>query len=112
MPFVNHGAPAYWMQRSLWKSGFHLENFPGNHGGYILHRGRSSIHATLKYNRGSSYSTVHNHLPHYMGVPGGDKIWKSIEEKYTELLKPESEADLINYLNNKLNISAECRRAQ
>ena len=35
VPFVHHGAPGYWMQRSLWRAGLHLADFPSNNGNYI-----------------------------------------------------------------------------
>ena len=38
VPFVDHGSPAYWMQRSLWQAGLTLENFASNFDGYILPR--------------------------------------------------------------------------
>ena len=44
-PWVNHGSPAYWMQRSIWRAELPVVNFPSNQGGYILHRGRSGVAA-------------------------------------------------------------------
>lgn len=45
VPWVNHGSPAYWMQRSIWRAELPVVNFPSNHGKYILHRGRSGVAA-------------------------------------------------------------------
>src|SRR5262249_28249265 len=45
VPLVNHGSPALWMQRSIWRAGLPVVDFPSNYGGYILHRGRSAVEA-------------------------------------------------------------------
>lgn len=105
MPFVNHGSPAYWMQKSLWKAGFKLKDFRSNFGGYILHRGRSGVSAAGKYYPISSYAAENNHRPHYMGIEGGEGIWKRTEQQFSHLLKPENETELIEYLNQFLNQS-------
>jgi hypothetical protein len=102
VPFVNHGSPAYWMQRSLWKAELRLENFSSNFDGYILHRGRSSVQATHTYRPNDAYATTRNYFPHYMGVLNGKNIWMAIEKKYKDLLEIESEDDLVNYLYLKM----------
>ncbi|MCF6320055.1 MAG: hypothetical protein L3J83_12415 [Proteobacteria bacterium] len=102
-PFVNHGSPAFWMQRSPWKAGLHLHDFRSNYGEYILHRGRTGVAAASKHHRLSSFATTANNKPHFMGVENGEQIWKSIEARYAHLLLPESEDDFIEYLAKKLN---------
>lgn len=102
-PFVHHGAPAYWMQRSLWKTGLHLADFPSNHGNYILHRGRSGVAAARLYHPLNSFSTTPNHKPHYMGVTDGETIWKTTALQFAGLLGVEEEDQLIEYLAKKLN---------
>lgn len=102
-PFVNHGSPAFWMQRSLWRAGLHLHDFRSNYGGYILHRGRTGVAAANKHHRLSSFTTTANNKPHFMGVENGQQIWQSIEDRYAHLLLPESEDDFIEYLAKKLN---------
>ena len=97
-PIVHHGSPAYFMQRSLWQAGLKLADFPSNHGGYILHRGRSGVAASKKYHAWGPYATTNNDDPHYMGVEGGEKIWKEIEDRYLELLEPGSEEILLDRL--------------
>ncbi|MFK8013132.1 MAG: hypothetical protein AB8B80_13915 [Marinicellaceae bacterium] len=101
-PFVNHGSPAYWMQKSLWKAGLKLHDFKSNHGGFILHRGRSGVAAAKKHHPMSSFAQVENNQAHYMGVENGDQIWQAAEKKYSELLKKENEKSLIDYLSQKL----------
>jgi len=97
-PWVNHGAPAYWMQRSIWRAGLPVVNFPSNHGGYILHRGRSGVAASRLFFPYSSYATVHNSAAHYMGVPEGARIWEDIEAGWEDFLQPEAQERLIGHL--------------
>lgn len=103
-PFVHHGAPAYWMQRSLWKAKLHLAYFPSNHGNYILHRGRSAVAAASQYHRASAFATVSNNEPHYMGVINGAGIWKEREEHFSYLLQTNKEEKLLEYLAEKLQV--------
>lgn len=101
-PIVHHGAPAYFMQRSLWKAGLKLAHFPSNHGGYILHRGRSGVLAASTYHRFSSFGTVENNVPHFMGIKDGKKIWANIEERYKHLLQTSDEQALLLHLSEHL----------
>ena len=101
-PLVYHGSPAFWMQRSLWKKGAYLHDFPSNFGGYILHRGRSGVAAAGKYNPLSSFATVTNAQAHYMGVENGESLWQDCEKKYSHLLTKEKENELIDYLHSFL----------
>lgn len=94
-PWVDHGAPSYWLQRSLWRAGLNIADFPSNQGGYVLHRGRSGVAAAARYRpRGSYASTPGN--PHFMGVPNGPAIWAEIETRWGRLL--EDEAELLAHL--------------
>ena len=94
-PWVNHGAPAYWMQRSIWQAGLAVVDFPSNRAGYILHRGRAGVAAARTFLPFSSYSSIENNEAHYMGVPDGAKIWEEIETRWGHLLRPEAEESLI-----------------
>lgn len=100
-PWVNHGAPSYWMQRSIWLAGLPVVHFPSNHGGFILHRGRAGVAAAGAFSPFSSYASVENNQAHYMGVPDGEKIWREIEARWAELLSPEKEDRLLAYLAEK-----------
>jgi hypothetical protein len=93
-PWVNHGAPSYWLQRSIWRAGGRIAHFPSNQGGYILHRGRAAIAAIAHSAPLSSYATVPA-LPHFMGVPDGPAIWAAIEAQHEALLAPAAEASLL-----------------
>ncbi len=84
-PFVHHGAPAYWMQRSLWRAGLGVDDFPSNHGGYVLHRGRSGV-AAARARPGASNATARFRDPHFMGVPEGPHVWATIEARHAALL--------------------------
>ena len=97
-PWVNHGFPAYWMQRSIWRAGLPIVHFACNHDGYILHRGRSGVAAARLFFPYSSYATVDNSEAHYMGVPEGAKIWEGIEARWCDLLGPEAQQRLIAHL--------------
>lgn len=100
-PFVNHGAPAYWMQRSLWKANLNLYDFPSNEGGYILHRGRSGVAASKAHIPYGEYATVSNREPHYMGIENGAQIWEAVERKHADLLEMSNEDKLIAYLKKR-----------
>jgi len=103
MPFVHHGAPAYWMQRSLWRAGLRLHDFPSNGGGYILHRSRSGVAAASVYRRHDPHATARARYPHYMNVPGGEAIWQRVEEQYESLLEPNHEQELLDLLTQQLS---------
>jgi hypothetical protein len=100
-PIVHHGAPAYFMQRSFWKTGLKLLHFPSNHGGYILHRGRTAVSATKKYHPLNAFATAENDQPHFMGVPDGEAIWGDVEKRYENLLLRQNQQELLEYFNGR-----------
>jgi hypothetical protein len=100
-PIVHHGAPAYFMQRSFWKKGLKLAHFPSNHGGYILHRGRTAVSAAKKYHPLNAFATTENDKPHFMGVPDGQAIWEKTEKRYEKLLSKQNEQALLEYFNSR-----------
>jgi hypothetical protein len=102
VPFVNHGSPAYWMQRSVWQAGGTVVDFRSNFGGFVLHRGRSAVAVTREYTPWASYATARSRIPHFMGVPDGQKIWDAIEVRHADLLKPANESALIDLLAERL----------
>lgn len=85
-PWVDHGSPAYWMQRSIWQQGGRGDDFPSNRGGYILHRGRAGVAAAQEYLPSHHLGTVTYNEAHYMGVPDGAAIWQSIEDRHAGLI--------------------------
>ena len=97
-PWVNHGSPSYWQQRSIWQAGLGVVDFPSNREGYILHRGRAGVAAAHAFSPLSSYSSIKNNEAHYMGVPDGEKIWQGIEAHWSALLDQEDEELLIEHL--------------
>jgi hypothetical protein len=103
-PWVNHGAPAYWLQRSIWKAGLTIAHFPSNEGGYVLHRGRSGVAAAGELSPWSSYARVEDREPHYMGIADGAKIWRETEERWAELLRPEGEEQCLARLVRALSL--------
>jgi len=102
-PWMNHGAPAYAMQRDIWQAGLTVVNFPSNQGGYVLHRGRSGVGAAHAHVPRHSYATVTYSTPHYMGVAHGAEIWAEIEAGYSDLLEPSSEPQLLDVLAERFS---------
>ena len=102
-PWMNHGAPAYALQRGIWRAGLTVVDFPTNQGGYVLHRGRAGVVAAHDYVPRHSYATVANSMPHFMGVPGGAEIWAAIEARYADLLERQSEARLLDVLADRFS---------
>jgi len=101
-PPVNHGSPLLWLQADVVKAGLTVVQFPSNHGGYILHRGRTAVAATREYTPGRSYATAATHFPHFMGVPDGAAIWAEIEARHAGLLEPDAEPELLDRLASRL----------
>ncbi len=87
-PWVDHGAPAYWLQRSLWRAGLSIADFPSNRGGFVLHRGRSGVAAAQRHHPRRSYGSA-SHEPHFMAIAGGAEIWSAIESRWAPLLADE-----------------------
>jgi hypothetical protein len=84
------------------KAGLTVMLFPSNHGGYVLHRGRSAVAASSEFTPNRSYATAAARFPHYMGVPDGERIWAEIEACHAPLLEPEAEPQLIDLLADRL----------
>jgi glycosyltransferase involved in cell wall biosynthesis len=102
-PFVNHGSPAYGMQASVLRLGLTIVDFPSNHGGYVLHRGRTAVAAATTYGVGS-YAGVANRHPHFMGVANGARIWASIEQQWAHLLDEDAEPMLLDHLMSRFAV--------
>jgi hypothetical protein len=102
-PVVNHGSPAYDLQASLLRAGLSIVDFPSNHGGYVLHRGRTAVAAATTYGVGA-YAGVANRAPHFMGVPQGARIWADIEQRWAPLLEPRSEPALLDHLITRFSV--------
>lgn len=102
-PLINDGAPAYRLQRSIIDRGLPVVDFPANHGGYTLHRGRSGVAAAAKYYPGHPYACVQNNRAHFMGVPDGAAIWAAVEGAHTDLLTAEAEPLLLDRLADRFS---------
>jgi hypothetical protein len=101
-PWVYHGDPAHWMQQSIWEAGLTVVDFPSNHGGHILHRGRAGVAAAAEFSPRHSYAKVDRRAPHFMGVPGGAETWAAIEGRHERLLRVENEPELVDRLAAEL----------
>lgn len=100
-PWVNHGAPAYWLQKSAWRAGLNVVDFPTYRDGYALHRGRAGVAAARTFAPSHSYASVETGA-HYMGVPDGARLWDEIATRWSRLLLPEAEPRLIAHLAERL----------
>ncbi len=86
-PWVDHGSPAYWLQRSIWKQGGRGDDFPSNAGGYLLHRGRAGVAAAQEHLPWHHLRAVPYSDPHFMGVPGGAQIWNEVAAHYADVIR-------------------------
>lgn len=102
-PWVNHGSPSYWMQRSIRLAGLPVVDFPSYRDGYALHRGRAGVSAAGRYRPASSYASVANSAPHFMGVPGGAATWQATEDAWRHLLETGSEPAFAALLVQRLH---------
>lgn len=94
-PWVDHGSPAYWLQRSIWRQGGQGADFPSNLGGFILHRGRAGVAAARRFIPRHHLRDVAYVDPHFMGVPNGATIWDAVESRHAELLDERNLAGLL-----------------
>ncbi len=89
-PWVSHGSPTLWLQRSIVAAGLDASHFPANADGHLLHRGRGSVEAVRTTAPLHRYATVATNHAHYMGVPGGAETWAETEARFAPLLADES----------------------
>lgn len=101
-PWVNHGTPSYWMQKSIRRAGLPVVDFPSYRDGYALHRGRAGVSAAGRYRPASSYASVADSAPHFMGVPGGAATWQATEDAWRHLLDAGSEQAFVARLAQRL----------
>jgi glycosyltransferase involved in cell wall biosynthesis len=102
-PWVNHGSPAYWLQRDIWLRGGQGVDFRSNERGYALHRGRTAVAAARDFEPWSAYATVANRDPHYMSLPHGRKVWEFHEAAYSPWLTEDAEPGLLRLLAERLS---------
>lgn len=102
-PWVNHGSPAYWLQRDIWLRGGQGVDFRSNERGYALHRGRTAVAAARDFEPWSAYATVANRDPHFMGLPHGQKVWEYHEAALSHWLTEDAEPELLRLLAERLS---------
>ncbi len=106
-PPVHDGSPAAAMQASLLRAGLRVADFPSNHGGFILHRGRAGVDAAATFQVGAHQRVPPaRELPHFMGVPHGAEIWRDVEARWTPLLEPVNEPALLDHLVERFAVLA------
>jgi hypothetical protein len=89
------------MQTSIRRAGLTIVEFPSNHGGYVLHRGRTAVAAGATHGVGGWNVALTNREPHFMGVPDGACIWAEIEQSWTSLLETAAENTLLEHLADR-----------
>lgn len=97
LPFINSGAPAFHLQKSLRAKGAKIIDFPVRKNGYIVHRGRGAISGIRQYSRFHSFATVETE-EHFHGNSNGKAIWDKVENAYADLLGLNKEAEYIERL--------------
>lgn len=103
LPWVNHGAPSYWMQRSIRRAGLAVADFRSNEHGSALHRGRAGVQSAGRFYPNSSYASVSNDNAHFMGIPGGEATWKAVEERWSTWLEPGAEERVTDKLRQRFS---------
>lgn len=101
-PWVNHGSPSYWMQKSIRRAGLSVFDFPSYREGYALHRGRSGVLAAKTFHSETSYASIPNNRPHFMGNPNGEVLWAAVENRWSSLLEPDAQDALVDELTRRL----------
>jgi hypothetical protein len=101
-PPVHDGAPLYRMQLDVERAGLPVVDFPSNHGGYVLHRGRAGVAAAAIFRPGHSHATAPRQAAHFMGVPNGGSIWAEVEHRHARLLESDGDDALIRLLATRL----------
>lgn len=97
-PLMHDGAPAARQQASLQEAGLVAVDFPSNHGGFILHRGRTGVEAASVHRPSHAYASVLRNTPHFMHVAGGAGIWNAMEEQHAARLEMGQESALLELL--------------
>jgi glycosyltransferase involved in cell wall biosynthesis len=106
IPFINGGAPALQLQRSMRHIGSRIVDYPVRSSNYIVHRGRGTIAGIRMFAPMHSYATAEISA-HFHGNPNGDKLWSEIEHNYQALLAPENEREAIRYISARFCSGSE-----
>ena len=101
-PFVDHGAPALWLQRSLRCAGRRIGDFPLRSENHIVHRGRGSIAGVNRLGIQHAYATVRD-TAHFHGNPNGPALWQAAEARHAAHLGEANDAAAIDYISAALS---------
>ena len=96
-PFVDHGAPALWLQRSLRGAGWKLVDFPARSDNHIVHRGRGSIAGINQLALRHAYAHVRD-AAHFHGNPNGEALWQQAEARHAPRLGAANDAAAIAFI--------------
>jgi hypothetical protein len=100
-PFVDHGAPALWLEQSLRCAGRKVLDFPLRTENHIVHRGRASIAAVNRLGLRDAYASVRDQA-HFHGNPQGAQLWAEVEARHAAHLGELNDAACGEYLAAKL----------
>lgn len=103
LPFVDHGAPALWLERSLRRAGLRIRDFPVRRHEHIVHRGRGSIAAVNRLGLVHAYATVRD-TAHFHGNPAGSTRWQEAEQRHASRLGDDNDAAAIDYIASRLRL--------
>jgi len=102
-PFINHGAPALWLERSMKKAGMKIANFPVLSESLVVHRGRGTVDALPRFAPLSSYGSGRYYGAHFHGNKNGRQLWMHTESRFEFLLSPDHERDAIEFIGAHLS---------
>ncbi len=100
-PFVDHGAPALWLQRSLRCAGRQVVDFPLRSEEHVVHRGRASIAAVNRLGLRDPYQNVRDDA-HFHGNPRGAELWSQLETRHIGRLKTAGDPAFLAYVSERL----------
>jgi hypothetical protein len=100
-PFVDHGAPALWLERSLIGAGRRLVDYPLRSENHIVHRGRGSIAGVNRLELRHAYANVRDSA-HFHGNPDGAALWHAAEQRHLGRLGEKNDAHALAFLAERL----------
>lgn len=96
-PFVDHGAPALWLQRSLRGAGWKVLDFPARSENHIVHRGRGTIAGINQLALRHAYAHVQD-AAHFHGNPDGKLLWQQAEARHSSRLGSTNDAAAVAFI--------------
>lgn len=105
-PFVHHGAPALFFQRSARARGRRVVDVPVRKEDYIVHRGQGTLETLAQFAPGHPNRWGRYHA-HYDGNPRGETLWQRAEQRHAERLQIGNQPAAIAYIAERFPPLAE-----